>query len=230
MTEEPFRNIAACVFDAYGTLFDVNAATAHCRDELGDQTDALSRTWRTKQLQYTWWRGLMGKHTDFARVTADALDYAMETVGVTGQPLRDRLLDLYMHLDAYQEVGEVLTRLKDAGLKTAILSNGSPKMLAAAVSSAGLDGLFDAVLSVEEVGVFKPHPSVYRLGEERLNLPAVEMSFQSANSWDAVAASAFGYQVAWVNRFGQPREQLPWQPQAEIASLSELPGLLGLEP
>jgi len=142
----------------------------------------LAARWREKQLQYTWLRGLMGVHTDFWQVTGDALDYAMGALSLDDRSLRARLMDLYLTLDAYPEARGVLRQLKNAGMKTAILSNGSPKMLEAAVESAGLADSLDAVLSVEEVGVFKPHPDVYRLGVDRLGLPAAEMAFQSANA------------------------------------------------
>lgn len=227
MTAQGFDDIGACVFDAYGTLFDVDAAARHCRSELGDKWQPLAETWRLKQLQYTWLRSVMGRHVDFWRVTGDALDYAMNSLGLDDDALRDRLMDLYLALDAYPEAKGVLAQLKSAGMKTAILSNGAPDMLEAAVSSADLADLLDAVLSVEEVGVFKPHPSVYRMGEDRLGLPAGRMSFQSSNAWDAAAASAFGYRVVWVNRFGQTRERIPDPPHAEIETLEELPGIVG---
>ena len=227
MTAQGFDDIGACVFDAYGTLFDVDAAARHCRSELGDKWQPLAETWRLKQLQYTWLRSVMGRHVDFWRVTGDALDYAMDSLGLNDDALRDRLMDLYLALDAYPEVKGVLAQLKSAGMKTAILSNGAPDMLKAAVSNADIAGLLDAVLSAEEVGVFKPHPSVYRMGEDRLGLPAGRMSFQSSNAWDAAAASAFGYRVIWVNRFGQARERIPDPPHAEIETLEELPGIVG---
>ena len=227
MTVQGFDDIGACVFDAYGTLFDVDAAARHCRSELGDKWQPLAETWRLKQLQYTWLRSVMGRHVDFWRVTGDALDYAMDSLGLDDDALRDRLMDLYLALDAYPEVKGVLAQLKSAGMKTAILSNGAPDMLDAAVSNADIAGLLDAVLSVEEVGVFKPHPSVYRMGEDRLGLPAGRMSFQSSNAWDAAAASAFGYRVIWVNRFGQARERIPDPPHAEIETLEELPVIVG---
>ena len=227
MTAQGFDDIGACVFDAYGTLFDVDAAARHCRSELGDKWQPLAETWRLKQLQYTWLRSVMGRHADFWRVTGDALDYAMDSLGLDDDALRDRLMDLYLALDAYPEAKGVLAQLKSAGMKTAILSNGTPDMLEAAVSSADLADLLDAVLSVEEVGVFKPHPSVYRMGEDRLGLPAGRMSFQSSNAWDAAAASAFGYRVVWVNRFGQTRERIPDPPHAEIETLAELPRIVG---
>ncbi len=227
MTAQGFDDIGACVFDAYGTLFDVDAAARHCRSELGDKWQPLAETWRLKQLQYTWLRSVMGRHVDFWRVTGDALDYAMDSLGLDDDALRDRLMDLYLALDAYPEAKGVLAQLKSAGMKTAILSNGAPDMLEAAVSSADLADLLDAVLSVEEVGVFKPHPSVYRMGEDRLGLPAGRMSFQSSNAWDAAAASAFGYRVIWVNRFGQTRERIPDPPHAEIETLEGLPRIVG---
>lgn len=227
MTAQGFDDIGACVFDAYGTLFDVDAAARHCRSELGDKWQPLAETWRLKQLQYTWLRSVMGRHVDFWRVTGDALDYAMDSLGLDDDALRDRLMDLYLALDAYPEVKGVLAQLKSAGMKTAILSNGAPDMLDAAVSNADIAGLLDAVLSVEEVGVFKPHPNVYRMGEDRLGLPAGRMSFQSSNAWDAAAASTFGYRVIWVNRFGQARERIPDPPHAEIETLEELPGIIG---
>ncbi len=227
MTAQGFDDIGACVFDAYGTLFDVDAAARHCRSELGDKWQPLAETWRLKQLQYTWLRSVMGRHADFWRVTGDALDYAMDSLGLDDDALRDRLMDLYLALDAYPEAKGVLAQLKSAGMKTAILSNGTPDMLEAAVTSADLAGLLDAVLSVEEVGVFKPHPSVYRMGEDRLGLPAGRMSFQSSNAWDAAAASAFGYRAIWVNRFGQARERIPDPPHAEIETLEGLPGIVG---
>ena len=227
MAAQGFDDIGACVFDAYGTLFDVDAAARHCRSELGDRWQPLAETWRLKQLQYTWLRSVMGRHADFWRVTGDALDYAMDSLGLDDAALRDRLMDLYLALDAYPEAKGVLAQLKSAGMKTAILSNGTPDMLEAAVTSANLAGLLDAVLSVEEVGVFKPHPSVYRMGEDRLGLPAGRMSFQSSNAWDAAAASAFGYRAIWVNRFGQARERIPDPPHAEIETLKGLPEIVG---
>ena len=227
MTAQGFDDIGACVFDAYGTLFDVDAAARHCRSELGDRWQPLAETWRLKQLQYTWLRSVMGRHADFWRVTGDALDYAMDSLGLDDDALRDRLMDLYLALDAYPEAKGVLAQLKSAGMKTAILSNGAPDMLEAAVNNADIADLLDAVLSVEEVGVFKPHSSVYRMGEDRLGLPAGRMSFQSSNAWDAAAASAFGYRVIWVNRFGQARERIPDPPHVEIETLEGLPGIVG---
>ncbi len=228
MTEATFDNIQACVFDAYGTLFDFNAAAAGCRDALGEKADALSALWRTKQLEYTWLRALMGQHAPFWQVTGEALDYALETLEVEDRALRDRLMQLYLELDTFPEVTDVLTALKNAGRKTAILTNGSPEMIAAAVENSGIGELLDAVYSVEEVGVYKPHPSVYQLAVDGLGVAKENISFQSSNAWDAAGAAAFGMRVAWCNRYGQRRERLPAQPDAEMTSLRELPGLLGL--
>ena len=219
--------IAACVFDAYGTLFDYASAAARCRDVLGDRCDALSALWRDKQMQYTWLRAAQGRHADFRQVTGDALDFALETLGIGDAALRARLMDLYLRLDAFPEVPDVLRRLKAAGLKTAILSNGTPEMLDAAVENAGIGDLLDAVLSVEEAGVFKPHPKVYRLALDRFGVPAESLAFQSSNAWDAWAASAFGMRVVWCNRYGQRPERLPGRPDREIRSLAELPALVG---
>lgn len=226
-----FAGIKACVFDAYGTLFDVHSAVAQCRSQFPDpdkQADRTSEIWRTKQLQYTWLRALQNRHVDFWQVTGDALDFSLESVlgnlGPAG--LRDALLNSYLTLDAYPEVLGVLKDLRDRGLKTAILSNGSPEMLERVCEKSGVGTLMDAVLSVEEVGIYKPHPSVYQLAVDRLGIHADHISFQSSNAWDATAASAFGFKVAWINRFSQAPERLPGKPDAEIRTLDELPPLL----
>jgi len=220
--------IRACVFDAYGTLFDYGSAAARCRDVLGDKFERLSALWRDKQLQYTWLRTLAGRHVDFWQVTGDALDFALDTLGIENAPLRDQLMNLYLTLDTFPEVPNTLQRLKAAGLKTAILSNGSPAMLQAAIDHAGIGAFLDAVLSVEEVGLYKTHPDVYRLAVRRLGVEAAAISFQSSNAWDAYAASAFGMRVVWCNRYGQRRERLPGNPDREVTTLAELPALLGL--
>jgi 2-haloacid dehalogenase len=228
MPVEPLQGIRACVFDAYGTLFDYASAAAACRDVLGGSIDRLTALWRDKQLQYTWLRTLGGRHADFWQVTGDALDFALETLGISDAALRERLMRLYLTLKPFPEVPDTLTRLKAAGLRTAILSNGTPAMLDAAVENAGLANLLDVVLSVEAVGVYKTHSKVYQLAVERLGIEAKSISFQSSNAWDAHAASAFGMRVVWCNRYGQRRERLPGAPDREVASLAELPGLLGI--
>ena len=220
------EGMRACVFDAYGTVFDFGSAAARCRDQLGDRVAALTALWRDKQLQYTWLRALQRRHADFWTVTGDALDYALETLGIATPELRERLMNLYLNLQAFPEVPATLRALKERGYVTAILSNGSPPMLEAAVQAAGLAPLLDAVLSVEEVGVFKPDPRVYQLAVDRLGIPAEAICFQSSNGWDAYAASAFGMRVVWCNRYGQRPERLPGRPDAEVRSLEELLDLL----
>ena len=217
--------IRACVFDAYGTLFDFAAAASSCRDVLGEKTDALTALWRDKQLQYSWLRTLQGRYVDFWQVTGDALDYAMETLTVDAS-LRGRLMEVYRRLNAFPEVPDVLRQLKVAGFATAILSNGSQAMLADAVAAAGIGALLDAVLSVDEVGAFKTDPRVYNLAVDRLRVPTSAICFISSNAWDAHAASAFGMRVVWCNRYGQRRERLPGTPDCEIRTLGELPALL----
>ena len=227
MPLERLQNIRACVFDAYGTLFDYGSAAAGCRDVLGDKLERLTVLWRDKQLQYTWLRTLQGHHADFWRVTGDALDYALEILGIDDAAIRLRLMNLYLELKVFPEVPDTLARLKAAGLKTAILSNGSPSMLRAIVENAGIGGLLDAVLSVEQVGVYKTHPKVYQLAVDTLQVAPEAISFQSSNAWDAYAASAFGMRVVWCNRYGQPRERLPGVPDREIRTLAGLPALVG---
>lgn len=226
MDNQPLDGIAACVFDAYGTLFDFNSAARTASDELGDDWQPLSELWRQKQLQYTWLRGLAGRHADFWQVTGDALDFALATLKLDRPGLRTRLMDLYLHLQTYPEVAETLRQLRSSGLKTAILSNGTPAMLAAVVRSSGLGGAFDAILSVEEVGVFKPHPSVYRLASDRLGIAPAALCFLSSNAWDAFSAKASGLRVVWCNRFAQAPERIPAMPDGEISDLSALPALL----
>jgi len=223
----PLTGIRACVFDAYGTLFDVASAANRCRDVLGDKLDRFNTLWREKQLQYTWLRASQGRHADFWQVTGDALDFTMESLGVTDATLRRRLMNLYLTLDAFPEVHDVLARLKAAGLKNAILSNGSPAMLSAAIEGSKIGHFLDAVYSVEDAGVYKPHPDVYRLAVDRLGLPPTAIAFSSSNAWDAYAASAFGLRVIWCNRYGQKPERLPGHPDRMIASLAEFPTLVG---
>ncbi|MGK9165737.1 haloacid dehalogenase type II [Inquilinus limosus] len=229
----PLTGVQACVFDAYGTLFDTASAARRSADLLGDNAAPLAALWREKQLAYTWLRAAQGRHADFWQVTGDALDFALETLAI-GRPgprdrlgLRDRLMQLYLTLDPYPEVPEVLRRLRAAGLKTAILSNGTPRMLEALVAGAGLEGLFDAVLSVEQAGVYKPHPKVYQMALDALGLPAQAIAFQSSNGWDAYAASAFGMRVVWCNRSRQRPERLPGAPDREVSTLEALPALVG---
>ncbi len=226
--------ITTCVFDAYGTLFDVSAAArlAAAGPEfpaLADRWAELAAHWRTKQLQYTWLRAIANAHADFWSVTQDGLDWALQATGLDGDPaLRRRLLDLYWELQAYPEVPGMLEALKAAGLKTAILSNGSPDMLDGAVKSAGIGGVLDAVLSVESVGVFKPDARVYALVGQRLGCADDEVLFVSSNGWDAAAAAGFGFVSVWANRAGEPMERLPWKPAHVVADLTGIPALAGI--
>lgn len=222
------ENIKACVFDAYGTLFDVHSAVGKYRERLGENSERISALWRTKQLEYTWLRSLMRRHADFWQVTQDALDYALDTFGIRDPGLSTNLMNAYLHLDCYPEVPEMLHRLKAGGLRTAILSNGTPAMLKSAIETTGLGDLVDLAISVEEVGIYKPDPRVYQLALNRLTLAPQAISFQSANAWDAVGAAASGLRVVWVNRFGQRPERLPFAADAELKSLSDLPALLGV--
>lgn len=222
--------IKAVVFDAYGTLFDVASAARRAAEEPGRQALAecwrqLAEVWRQKQLQYTWLRAITDAHTDFWSVTCDGLDFAMEACGLDDPELRERLLALYWELQAYREVPAMLHRLKAAGLTTAILSNGSPDMLDGAVSSAVLGNVLDAVLSVEDVGVFKPNAKVYGLVENRLAIPPDEVLFVSSNGWDAAGAAGFGFATVWVNRAGEPMDRLPWTPSHVLADLTTIPEL-----
>lgn len=219
--------IQAYVFDAYGTLFDVNSPVQTHSSVLGDNARVLATLWRDKQLQYTWLRSLQERFVDFEQVTADALDYAMAHIRLTNMDLRASLLEAYARPVAYPEVRRVLETLRARGMSTAILSNGTRGWLASAIEANGLEGLFDTVLSVDAVQIFKPHPSVYRLAEQALELPTEKISFQSSNGWDAFSASAYGMRVVWCNRSQQPPECLPEPPQFTVSTLD---GLLEIPP
>ncbi len=214
--------IQACVFDAYGTLFDVHSAADRAQDSVGAKWRELAELWRTKQLQYTWLRSLSGHYEDFFHVTGDALDFAMSALQLEDPLLRARLMNLYLALNAYPEVPETLRRLRAAGMKTAILSNGSSTMLNAVAENTQITELLDAVLSVEEVKIYKPHPSVYRLVCDRMEVEADRVCVVSSNGWDAYSAKAFGFHVLWCNRAKQAPERLPTTPDGEIATLDEM--------
>ena len=215
-----------CVFDAYGTLFDVASAARRAAAEdssgrLADAWESIARDWRLKQLQYTWIRAATGSHTDFWTVTCEGLDWALEAAGLSeDQGLRSRLLLLYEELDAYPEVSTVLSKLKSEGIGTAILSNGNPKMLSSAVAAAGISGSLDAVLSAESAGIFKPHRQVYDLVIKHFLCSPDDVVFVSSNGWDAAAASGYGFITAWVNRVGEPVDRLPWKPACIVPDLN----------
>lgn len=223
--------ITTCIFDAYGTLFDVNAAAAQAAAEpahadLSKVWPALARDWRLKQLQYTWLRAVADQHCDFWQVTQDGLDWAMEANGLSSDTTRDRLLELYWELAAYPEVPEMLGALKAAGLATGILSNGSPDMLNGAVSSAGIADSLDALLSVEEVGVFKPHARVYDLVGQHFGCAPDQVLFVSSNGWDAAGAAGYGFQPVWVNRASEPMDHLYAKPHHVLPDLTTIPELV----
>ncbi|MCR8547927.1 haloacid dehalogenase type II [Salipiger sp. P9] len=223
--------ITTCIFDAYGTLFDVSAAARNAAGEPGQTAlaavwEALAEDWRRKQLEYSWLRAITGDHVSFWQVTQDGLDWAMERHGLADPELRERLLALYWELAAYREVPALLARLKAAGKRCAILSNGSPDMLEGAVDSAGLGLYLDAVLSVEEAGVFKPARAVYDLVGARFGTDPGEVLFVSSNGWDAAGAAAYGFATVWVNRAGLPTDRLPARPQHILTDLTSIPELL----
>jgi 2-haloacid dehalogenase len=223
--------ITTCIFDAYGTLFDVAAAARLAAAEPGNEAlreiwPKLAADWRAKQLSYSWLRTITGNHCDFWQVTQDGLDWALEAANLTDPALRERLLALYWELEAFAEVPEMLAALKQAGLNTAILSNGSPEMLSGAVQSAGLEELLDDCLSVESVGIFKPDARVYDLVGARFGCARDQVLFVSSNGWDAAAAAGYGFTTAWVNRSGEPVDRLPATPHHILSDLTAIPGLI----
>ena len=223
---------ATYVFDAYGTLFDVAAAARMAAEEPGRGAFAacwrdVAATWRLKQLQYTWLRAVADAHADFWQVTQDGLDFALEAAALSGDPeLRERLLALYWELAAYPEAPDMLAALKEAGAETAILSNGSPDMLAGAVESAGIGAMLDAVLSLEEVGIFKPDRQVYDLVGRLFGTAPGRVVFVSSNGWDAAAAAGYGFHSVWVNRENAPVDRLPWRPATIVGDLTGIPGIV----
>jgi 2-haloacid dehalogenase len=221
------QGIRACVFDAYGTLFDVHGPMRRLAAEIGDKAEEISRLWRQKQLEYTWLRSLMGVHADFWHVTGEALDYALAQYGVGEPGLKDEIMALYLKLDAYPEVVEALEAVKAKGKLTAILSNGSPSMLESAVRHAGVERLLNSVLSVEDVGIYKPSRRVYRHAMQKLQIQeAASVCFVSANTWDAQGAAQFGFQSVRVDRFGLQDDRIPGRPAAYIKDLSGLVELI----
>ncbi|OED39769.1 haloacid dehalogenase, type II [Chromatiales bacterium (ex Bugula neritina AB1)] len=228
MTDSTETDIKACVFDAYGTLFDVHSAVGKHQHRFGDVASSVSALWRTKQLEYTWLRSLMGDYADFWQVTGEALEYALDAHEINDSTLQDDLMQAYLKLTAYSEVPGVLQALQAAGYKTAILSNGEPKMLGAAVEGSGLNNLLDECLSVDTLRIFKPDPSVYRLATDAFGIEPQQVLFQSSNAWDAAGAAHFGFRVLWVNRFGQRPERLPAKPQYEAQDLNHLLTVLGI--
>lgn len=219
--------IEALVFDAYGTLFDVHAAVARCESFWPGRGAALSQLWRARQLEYSWQRSLMDRYAPFSAITRDALEYACEALALPLDEQRARaLMGEYLNLAAYPDVAAALEALRRRGRQLAILTNGSPDMIEPLVRNRGMEKLFDAVLSVDAVGVFKPAPKVYALAVERLDVAAGAIGFVSANCWDALGAKSFGFRVFWINRPGAPVDRLDFQPDGILRTLGDLPGML----
>ena len=215
------KNIKAIIFDAYGTLFDVNSAAEKCKDKIGDKWEPFANFWRTTQLEYTWLRSLMKRHKDFWQITEDSLDKSMKAFNIDSK-MKDELLNLYKVLSPFQEVPETLKLLKEKNFKLAILSNGTPSLLNELVKSNNLDNLFDDLFSIEEAGIYKPHSKVYDLPIERYKIKKNEVAFLSANTWDVSGAGNYGYQSIWVNRNNNIFDNLDYKPNNQIKNLSEL--------
>lgn len=221
-------DIEICVFDAYGTLFDFNSAVARHRAAIGSKADALADMWRLKQIQYTWLRNGMGAYTKFWQVTGEALDHCLEARGISDPAVRPKLMNAYLALDPFPEVPAMLDRLRQRGVRLAILSNGNPEMLEPMVAASGLADRFEAVLSVDAVGVFKPDARVYRLVEACCGVTPDKVCFLSSNCWDAHGAAHFGFRTVWINRAGTPDDNLPGKIGTQLKDLSQLPSLLGV--
>ena len=215
------KNIKAIIFDAYGTLFDVNSAAKKCRDKIGDKWEPFANFWRTTQLEYTWLRSLMGRHKDFWQITEDSLDKSMKAFKIEFS-MRDELLNLYKVLSTFKEVQETLKTLKEKKLKLAILSNGTPSLLNELVKSNNLENLFDDIFSIEEVGVYKPNSKVYDIPVKKYKIRKDEIAFLSANTWDVSGGGNYGYQAIWVNRNNNIFDNLDFEPKLEIKNLSGL--------
>ena len=222
MTSVNFKSVRHTVFDAYGTLFDVHSAASRYQVRLGKQAQAVSTMWRTKQLEYTWLRSLMQRYEDFWKVTQDALDYSLDSQGIDDNSLREDLLSAYHELSCYPEVPETLGKIKQMGLGTAILSNGSPEMLKAGVGNSNLGKVMDSIISVDTIEIFKPSPIVYKLATDQLDCNSEEILFFSSNAWDVSGAATFGFKTVWGNRFAQASERLPGTPVIEIKTLDAI--------
>ena len=219
------KNIKAIIFDAYGTLFDVNSAAEKCKDKIGDKWEAFANYWRTTQLEYTWLRSLMKRHKDFWQVTEDSLDKSMKVFNIDNS-MRNELLDLYKILSPYTEVPEVLKSLKEKDYKLSILSNGTPSLLNELVKSNNLENLFDDVFSIEEVGIYKPDSKVYDLPIKKYKIKNNEVAFLSANTWDVSGGGNYGFNSIWVNRNNSVFDNLDYKPEHQIKNLKELVDLI----
>ena len=219
------ENIKAIIFDAYGTLFDVNSAAEKCKDKIGAKWESFANFWRTTQLEYTWLRSLMGRHKDFWQITEDSLDKSMKTFNIDTS-MKNELLNLYKGLSPFKEVPETLKKLKEKNFKLAILSNGTPSLLKELVKSNNFDNLFDDLFSIEEVGVYKPNSKVYDLPIKKYKIKSNEVAFLSANTWDVSGGGNYGYKSIWVNRNNNIFDNLDYKPNNEVKNLSELISLI----
>ena len=219
------KNIKAIIFDAYGTLFDVNSAAEKCKDKIGDKWEGFANFWRTTQLEYTWLRSLMKRHKDFWQITEDSLDKSMKTFNID-LTMKNELLNLYKILSPFKEVPETLKKLKERNLKLAILSNGTPSLLAQLVKSNNIDNLFDDLFSIEEVGIYKPDTKVYDLPIKKYKIEKSQVAFLSANTWDVSGGGNYGYQAIWVNLNNNIFDNLDYKPINQIKNLSELINLI----
>jgi len=219
------KNVKAIIFDAYGTLFDVNSAAEKCKDKIGDKWEPFANFWRTTQLEYTWLRSLMGRHKDFWQVTEDSLDKSMKAFNIDSS-MKNELLNLYKILSPYKEVSETLKALKEKKFKLAILSNGTPSLLNELVKSNNLNNVFDDLFSIEEVGIYKPNSKVYDIPVQKYQIEKNEIAFLSSNTWDVSGGGNYGYQSIWVNRNNNIFDNLDYKPQNQIKNLSELLNLI----
>ena len=215
------KNIKAIIFDAYGTLFDVNSAAEKCKDKIGDKWESFANFWRTTQLEYTWLRSLMDRHKNFWQVTEDSLDKSMKVFDIDSS-MRNELLNLYKILSPYREVPGTLKALKEKKFKLAILSNGTPSLLDQLVKSNHLDNLFDDIFSIEQVGIYKPSSRVYDMPIKKYNISKSEVAFLSANTWDVSGGGNYGYQSIWVNRNNNIFDNLDFKPKYQITDLNKL--------
>ena len=215
------KNIKAIIFDAYGTLFDVNSAAEKCKDKIGDKWEAFANYWRTTQLEYTWLRSLMKKHKDFWQVTEDSLDKSMNAFNID-KSMKNELLDLYKILNTFPEVKDVLNKLKEKNYKLAILSNGTPALLNELVKSNNLENIFDDIFSIEEVGIYKPDSRVYDIPTKKYQIQKNEVVFLSANTWDVSGSGNYGYNAIWVNRNNNIFDNLDYKPKNEVKNLKKL--------
>ncbi len=218
------KNIKAIIFDAYGTLFDVNSAAEKCKNKIGEKWEPFANYWRTTQLEYTWLRSIMGRHRDFWEITEESLDKSMKIFKID-RSMKDELLDLYKVLSTFPEVKETLKKLKEKNYKLAILSNGTPSLLKELVSSNNLESIFDDVFSIEEVKIYKPHPNVYSIPIKKYKIEKNQFAYLSSNTWDVSAAGNFGFNAVWVNRNKNIFDNLDYKPITEINNLSDLNNL-----